>query len=522
MSLPLPDGLSVPDACPAVPTIAPPPPLPRVAWVLAALALGIRLAAAAREPVPPRDGVALAEAVRALAGGEFAGVLTGPHQPLALLLAAPLAACGLDPLLALALVAALAGAALTLPLFSVTRRLFDDGDAAAAAALLHAVTPTFVRIESTALTEGVFLLATFLSLGAALRALRHYRPGRDALLAGLFGGLAWLARPEGVVPAAMALLVVLPRGGGRPLAHRVRGLAAAASGVALAALPWVLARAAAGGSPGPFPGKSVAVLAGTAAADLGGAATGQVRGLAGSALQALGALPEALHPALVPMVLLGFVALVRMPRCGRTLGAVAVPLLQGLLFYAGLVLLEWRYGYGGRRHAAAAAAMLLPFAGAGFLAAGALLRRAEGPFARPTVALGTLLAVATTLLAGASLLRRDFAGRDARELGLALRAAAGAGPLRVATFGEPRVAWYAGGTDVRLRKEFGVPPGAGEGDAVERARRLREWLASPDAPDFVVFRDGDDRTPPGFPPEGTEEPAARAGRLTAWRPGALR
>lgn len=524
MTRTLPDGLPLPEECPLPAALAPPPPPPRSAWVLAGVALLVRAAAALLDPVPPRDGIALAVTVRDLAGGSLDALLDASHPPLAALLAAPLAAAGADPVAALTVVAVLCAAAAALPLHALARRMFD-GDAANGAVLLYAVTPPLVRIGSTALAEPPLFLLGLLSVLAALRALRHWRPARDAALAGLWGGAAFLARPEGLALLPLAALAPIPGGAGRPWRHRLLGAAAAVALFAALAGPWTAAGGARRDRVEVIPGKSASVLVGLSTPeDPGGAAPAERHSPGGAALQALGALPEALHPAVAALALLGVLSLFSAKPCGKVLGPPLFGLLAAGLFLGGVVLLEWRYGYGGRRHASMAGVLLLPFAGRGLLLAGEAARRAGGPLRRPLVALGAVsLLAAGGLLAGA-LLQRDRSGAEARALGLRLREIHGGGDPgpAVATFGEPRVAWYAGGGDVRLLRRFGRRPGAPPSEPAERAAALRWFLQGAEAPDYVVLRRDDDRVPPGIPGEAAGPPVAEEGALRAFRAAAIR
>jgi 4-amino-4-deoxy-L-arabinose transferase-like glycosyltransferase len=478
----------------------------------------VRAAAALLDPVPTKDGIALAETVRSLAAGHGAALLDASHSPLAAALAAPFAAAGLDPLAALSLVAVLASAAAVLPLHAAARRAFDL-DAANAGALLYAVTPPLVRIGSTALGEPLLFLLGMLSLDAALRALRHFRPAKDAALAGIAGGAALLARPEAWALLPLLLVAPLPAGGGRPWRNRLAGVAAGLLAFALVAGPWIAARSLHSGRLEIIPGKSAAVLLGSAPpADPGGAAPQERRGLPAAALRAAGAIPEALHAVPAVLALLGIATLVGRRGCGRALGPPVLLLCAAGFFLGGVALLEWRYGYGGRRHAAMAGVALVPFAGAGFLAAGNLLGRIGGPLRRPAVALGLLLVAVAVPLAALSLLHRDAGGMEAREMGRALRALAPAGaPVRVATFGEPRVAWYAAGEDVPLLREYGVRPGTAPADAARKGDALRWLLKRRSEIDFLVLRDDDQRVPPGVPGPAAGAPAAKAGGLRAWK-----
>jgi len=477
----------------------------------------VRGAAAWLDPVPPRDGIALAETVRSAAAGHFGALLDAVHPPLAAALATPLAAAGLDPVTALAVVAVLASTLAVLPLHSLARRAFDE-DGANAAALLYAVTPPLVRIGSTAFGEPLLFLLGLLSLDAAHRALRHWRPARDAAWAGVFAGAAYLGRLEALALLPLLLGATLAPGAGRPWKNRLAGFAAALLGFAFLAGPWIAAE-------GTVPGKSLAVLAGSApAAPQGGAAPADRPTLPGAVVQALGAVPEAMHPVVAVLALLGLVSLFGRRRCGKVLGPPIFTLAAALLFLGGVVLLEWRYGYGGRRHASMAGVVLVPFAGAGLLLAGNLLGKIGGPLRRPVAALGLALALAVLPLLAGSLLQRDAGGAEAREVGMALRALlpAGSPPPRIATYGDPRVAWYAGGADVRLVREFRVRAGASPADAARVGDALRWFLGGRGGADFVVLWKGDDRIPPDVPGPGGGEPVAVSGNLRAWRTAGIR
>jgi hypothetical protein len=488
--------------------------------VLAGVALAVRAAAALLDPVPPRDGIALAETVRAVSEGSLGALLDASHPPLAALMAAPLCSMGLGAVAALSLVAVLCGAAAALPLHALARRMFDE-DAANGAVLLYAVTPPLVRIGSTALAEPPLFLLALLSVLAALRALRHWRPLRDAALAGGIAGAAFLARPEGLALLPLAVLAPLPKGAGRTWRNRIAGAAAALALFLLLAAPWMAASGARRDRLEIVPGKSAAVLAGAESpADPGGAAPSERHGLPGAALQALGALPEAMHPVVAALALLGLAGLAGAKRCGKVIGPPLFVLFAAGLFLGGVVLLEWRYGYGGRRHASMAGLLLVPFAGRGLLMVGEALRRLGGPLRRPVPALGLLtLLVSTGLMAGA-FLQRDRSGAEARKMGLLLRdlPVAGKRVPRVATFGEPRIAWYAGGEDVRLLGRFGIRPGADDSEVRRRTSELEEFLDGSEGPDFLVLRAGDGRVPGEFRRSVEEQPhVARSGRLHAYR-----
>ncbi|MHC4924830.1 MAG: ArnT family glycosyltransferase [Planctomycetota bacterium] len=527
----LPDGLPLPDehgaeACSAIPALEAPPPVPAVAWALGGLALVVRTAAAMLDPVPPRDGVKFAETLQLAAAGEgidWSVFATASHHPLTTWAAMPLHAVGLDPMTALTVVSVLAGGLAAVVLHRMTALLLGDEDAAGAAAVLYAVTPPLVRLGSTALAEPLLHLCVLLSVFAALKTLRHWKPARWALAAGLWGGAGFLARPEALALLPLALLACLPGGGGRPLKNRALALVLAGIGFAALAGPWMAHLSLDRAQVTVFQGKDVAVLTGAKApANPGGAAPAEKHSLLMAAAQATGALPEAIHPALIVLVLMGVISVFRTAHCKREAGRLILLGLAVAAFWCGVVMLEWRYGYGGRRHASTAGLLLIPLAGSGLLLLATMGRRWVKALERPVAATGAVtLLIALPLLAG-SLLQRDESGNDARDLGTRLAeigtvkvpgTPSGARP--VATFGEPRVAWYAGGEDLRLMRRFGIRPGASRDEVEKRADRFRSFLA--DHPGhYVVLKKDDPRVPPGFPGPNAGVPAATSGRLSAW------
>ncbi len=113
-------------------------------------------------------------------------------------------------LLAAQLANAIAAALLVIPTYLIGRMLFTR-NVGFAAALLFQVLPVPLRITSDGLTEGVYLLATGVSIMLAVRAVR--RPGIGAfLLCGLATGASYLVRPEGLMVAAGPGAVILYMG----------------------------------------------------------------------------------------------------------------------------------------------------------------------------------------------------------------------------------------------------------------------------------------------------------------------
>jgi hypothetical protein len=101
---------------------------------------------------------------------------------------------------------ALAGVLLVIPMFLLGRDLVGSRSTFWATALFQCL-PASTRVLSDALSEGLWLLLTATALLTALRGFRHQ--SWIALgFSGVCSGLAYLARPEGVI-VAMAIGVVL-------------------------------------------------------------------------------------------------------------------------------------------------------------------------------------------------------------------------------------------------------------------------------------------------------------------------
>src|SRR5207253_5412516 len=111
----------------------------------------------------------------------------------------------------------LAGIFLVIPMFFLGKELFDREVAFWASAIFECL-PVGARVMSDALSESLFLL---MSTTALLLAVRAFRTGswRQFGLCGVFAGLAYLTRPEGILIVAAVILVLFR---------------ASASGVALA------------------------------------------------------------------------------------------------------------------------------------------------------------------------------------------------------------------------------------------------------------------------------------------------
>jgi hypothetical protein len=105
------------------------------------------------------------------------------------------------------LASSLAAVLLVIPMFYLGCELFDRRVGFWSAALFQTL-PVSARITSDALSEATYLLLVTTTLLLAARALRH-RSVLRFVLCGLFGGLAYLTRPEGALPLVVAGLVLL-------------------------------------------------------------------------------------------------------------------------------------------------------------------------------------------------------------------------------------------------------------------------------------------------------------------------
>lgn len=128
-------------------------------------------------------------------------------------------------------------------LFLLARRAF--GTAAALGTLaLTALARTQIKVGSDALSEAQFLCLSLWGLEAALRARERLARNRGAavfltaLVGGLLCGGAYLTRPEGLLPAAIAL-GLLASGRGRKRA-RLLATACCAAGLAVGVLPYAV------------------------------------------------------------------------------------------------------------------------------------------------------------------------------------------------------------------------------------------------------------------------------------------
>lgn len=99
----------------------------------------------------------------------------------------------------------LAAALAVFPTYWLGRMLFSSKRIGFAGALIFLTLPTIAHLTSDTLAESLYLLFATTSLLFGARALRRRSPGM-ALLCGIFAGLTYLVRPEGLmVPLAIGL-----------------------------------------------------------------------------------------------------------------------------------------------------------------------------------------------------------------------------------------------------------------------------------------------------------------------------
>jgi hypothetical protein len=111
----------------------------------------------------------------------------------------------------------LAGVLLAIPMYLLGLTLFNRR-VAVTAALLFQCLPEGSRIMADALTEGTYLLFLTTALLFAVRSMTR-RSVIGFALAGLFGGCAYLTRPEGILVAVAGVAVLL----GLQLSSKLRG-----------------------------------------------------------------------------------------------------------------------------------------------------------------------------------------------------------------------------------------------------------------------------------------------------------
>jgi len=488
-----------------------------VAWFVV-VALAVRAAAAWTSPAILNDGATLLRSAERLRAEGLATAVSLPDHPLTPWLVS-LAPAGVDPQTAATVLCVLAGALAVWPLH-VLARVACGRHAAAAACIVYVALPKAVGVTSTPLTSAL-LLPLFLAgvslavvagapsprrtwdLGsrvsrsrrlrrrlrrARLRLWRRVRRWSDGLRrparlvgAGLACGLAYLARPEGLVAGAAAVLAALW------FARRGRRLASAAVVAAVfvvVAAPYAVALTRHEGRFAVSPKKDVARFVGAAETP------GPPRDAGTTVRETTGALDGALTTPAFILVLAGVFLPTRWRR-GRSIRPRLFLLALAAAFVGLTARLQAGWGYGGARHVLPGALLLLPFVGEGFLLVAGFISRVVAR-RRLAVVLAAFLSIP---LAVRSVLRPEGENQvDARRLGERLAEIAkegGAGRVVVATFREPLVAYYAdcarrvdgaGARDVPLWGAFHalLERSDAEGRRAELAQTLRregaQWL----------------------------------------------
>lgn len=107
------------------------------------------------------------------------------------------------------LASGLAGILLVIPMFFLGKELFDRRVGFWVAAIFQCL-PVGARVMSDALSESLFLLTSATALLLAVRALRTGSTS-GFVVCGLFAGLAYLTRPEGILIVVAVALVLIGR-----------------------------------------------------------------------------------------------------------------------------------------------------------------------------------------------------------------------------------------------------------------------------------------------------------------------
>jgi hypothetical protein len=413
-----------------------------IAWLFA-LALVVRAAAAWSSPAILNDGATLLRAAERFEREGLWAAFAVTDHPLTPWLVS-LAPAGMDPEFVATALCVLAGAVAVWPLHVVARRACGR-HAATAAGIVYAALPRAVGVASTPLSSAVllplFLCGISLALTAGAPAAARPWIGRRGLSrrmarlvgAGLACGVAYLARPEGLVAAAAAVFAAFA------FARRGKRLASAAVVVlafVVVAAPYAAALSDQRGRFALSPKKDVARFVGAA----------DTPSLDGEPTTPAGAVAAAIDGALTTPVFLLVVVGAFAPGRWRRRRAVGPRLLYlgvAATFVALVARLQAGWGYGGARHVLPGAILLLPFAGEGFVTVGGFISRVVAR-RRLAVVLASFTAIP---LAVKAVMRPEGESQiDARRLGERLAEIAkaeGSTRLVVATFREPLVAYYA-------------------------------------------------------------------------------
>jgi len=442
--------------------------VPASLLVLAA-ALIVRGVAWLRVEVIARDSIHFLHQAELLLQGRWTEALDWYQHPLFAALTA--LAARLLPLeieTAGSLVGLIFGALAAVGLATLVRDLFGMR-AGLAAGLIYAALPLAVRLSVQPLSEGPFHCFLLLAALAGHRALLGRRLAWS-VLAGAGGGLAYLARPEGLGVPLVAGGCLLVFGAVGPWRRRVLAAVLLGAGLLVTAGPYAAHLSREAGAFRLTAKKDVAVLSGVKAetplqplSD-----EGLARRPARAAAQLLRHTSEALSHVPFLLALLGLLA----PGRRRERGELFLLLLV-FLYAAVLFRLALTYGYLARRHALTPGLFLLGWTAVGLDRLGrwieSLMRFRRSSDARRASRAGLTSLLLLAILLAALLVTAwrpvDHRHLPLKRLGLWVRAELGAGRV-MAPLGFPRVAYYAGAPPLDLLARHqslwspSPPPGA--------------------------------------------------------------
>jgi Dolichyl-phosphate-mannose-protein mannosyltransferase len=190
-------------------------------FALLAVSLALHGWLVSRTQVTARDGLEFARTAMNLGEARMTAGATGetvaetvrrsvhpPGYPLAILAVSQFLPAG-EPqfrlLKAAQLTSLLAAALAVFPTYWLGRMLFSSPFIGFAGALIFQTLPTIAHLTSDAVSESLYLLFATTALVFGTRGLRRRSPGM-MLLAGLFAGVTYLVRPEGLMlPLALGL-----------------------------------------------------------------------------------------------------------------------------------------------------------------------------------------------------------------------------------------------------------------------------------------------------------------------------
>lgn len=496
-------------------------------WLLAVVlvAAGVRAAVWALSMVIGADGPSFLEVADRFSRGDLDGALRHDYHPLYPLLVAAASIFGGSPEVAGEAVSFLFGVLTPIPLFFLARRFLGDAPALAAGLLL-AVHPVAARLSVDLKSDSTYTFIFVCSVLYAWVAIRSQRPSA-AFLAGVIGGIAYLARPEGLaVPlvATVGMLVAVKAEWGRRLA--LAGMLIL--GTALPAAPYAAAISHQDGKLRITRKKGLVDFLGAAPRApverrraMSGGGSEEVRGadeppmrlamivpvgaqgtpermlregkdelgifekiaLAGAAV--VGQFGQTLHALLLGLLLAGVVFHGAIPRRR------AQEVFQGVVILthlAVLFLLVLGVQYLSRRHVYPLTVIALPWSAAGVweVARWARPRLARWRFTMPisegSRATALILGVTAVVLAPKTFYPYHLDQLDQREAGRWVRTVSGGSPEYLLTHLE-KVAYYAGATQVPIQKDYRT--------AIDIARHFRTRYVA-------FYREKVNRAAPGF------------------------